>query len=98
MLSTCSGVKSKNRNFNLSFDGTFACHTGCTRPPAEQSEAGKGSGCTPLLTSKYDSNIVKKDGDIEVGNHMAKHAFWGFRGFPDPHSPRQFGCIDVYQI
>jgi len=34
------------------------------------SEAGRGRGCTPLLTTKYEPDMVKTDRDIEVGNSM----------------------------
>jgi len=36
--------------------------------------------CTPLLTTKYEPDVVKTDRDIEVGNRMDKKtrcfAFW----------------------
>jgi len=41
--------------------GSLACHTGCTRWPAEQSEAGGGRGCAPLLITKYEPLLVGSD-------------------------------------
>jgi len=41
--------------------------------PAEE------GGCTPLLGTKYEPDMVIKDRDIEVGNRMEnKHAFGVF--------------------
>jgi len=44
-------------------------------PAAGFAQPAEEGGCAPLLTTKYEPDVVKTDRDIEVGNRVHKQTF-----------------------